>query len=293
MLNLYLAVALGQTLVNVAQVGSSDHLMIAAALIGLSLVPIALTNLGEPNLRELRVLGVKELYAASRVGVIGAGVAGMLVGSFLAMGVIFARQIGLSVTEAALFMSTVVIGGLAFQVPVGMLADKFDRRIVMSCILITVGTSWVVLSNSITHGVPLAVLMAMALTFGGANNSVYPLCVAQTFDRLDRKYYVAASGRLLMVYSIGATIGPLFASTLMSIYGPRSFFLFESAIAIAYAVFVLFSVRAGPALPADGREKFVPLPDISPVAIGLDPRTEPDVSTPNLAPDQQASDPAG
>lgn len=288
MLAFYLAIALGQTLVNIAPVGGSDHLMIAAMLIGLSLVPIAMTRLGEPNLRALRVLGLKELYAASRVGVIGACVAGVLVGSFYALGVVFARQIGLDVTEAALFMSTVVIGGLAAQMPVGMLADKFDRRIVMSCMLIAVGTSWGLLSNSIATGVPMVYLMVMALAFGGAISSVYPLCVAQTFDRLERKFYVAASGRLLMVYSIGATIGPLLAATLMSIYGPFSFFLFESAVAIAYAIFVLFSVWNGPKLPAEGREKFVPLPDISPVAMALDPRTEPEVTTPLSGSDQPA-----
>ncbi len=286
MLAFYLAIALGQTLVNIAPVGGSDHMMIAAMLIGLSLVPIAVTRLGEPNLRALRVLGLKELYAASRVGVIGACVAGVLVGSFYALGVVFARQIGLDVTEAALFMSTVVIGGLAAQMPVGMLADKFDRRIVMSCMLIAVGTSWGLLSNSIATGVPMVYLMVMA--FGGAISSVYPLCVAQTFDRLERKFYVAASGRLLMVYSIGATIGPLLAATLMSIYGPYSFFLFESAVAIAYAIFVLFSVWSGPKLPAEGREKFVPLPDISPVAMALDPRTEPEVTTPLSGSDQPA-----
>ncbi|WP_255006313.1 MFS transporter [Roseovarius sp. M141] len=280
MLAFYLAIAVGQTMVNIAPMEGSDLLMIAAALIGLSLIPIALTGLGEPNLSELRVLGVKKLYKASRVGVVGAGVAGILVGSFYALGVVFARQIGLSVTEAALFMSTVVLGGLAAQVPVGMLADKFDRRIVMSCILIAVGTSWGVLSSSISSDVPLVALMVMAVAFGGAISSVYPLCVAQTFDRLDRKYYVAASGRLLMVYSIGATIGPLLASSLMSVYGPRSFFLFESAIAVGYAIFVLVSVRIGPKLPKEGREKFIPLPDISPVAMGLDPRTEPNVSKP-------------
>jgi MFS family permease len=279
MLVFYLAVALGQTLVNAAPVGGSDHLMMASALIGLSLIPIAMTSLGEPNLGGLRVLGMRRLYEASRVGVVGAGVAGILVGSFYALGVVFARQIGLSVSEAALFMSTVVLGGLGFQVPVGMLADRFDRRIVMSCMLIAVGASWGLLSNSILHGMPLVVLMVMALAFGGAISSVYPLCVAQTFDRLERKYYVAASGRLLMVYSIGATIGPLLAAALMSVYGPYSFFLFESAVAIAYALFVLSRVRAGRELPADGRERFVPLPDISSVAMGLDPRTEPDMTS--------------
>lgn len=280
MLTFYLAIALGQTLVNTAPVAGSDLMIMAAALMSLSLVPVALTTLGEPNLGELRVLNVKALFEASPVGVVGAGVAGVLVGSFYALGVVFARQIGLSVTEAALFMSTVVLGGLSFQVPIGMLADRFDRRIVMSLMLIAVGVSWGLLSKSIASEVSLPALMLMALAFGGAISSVYPLCVAQTFDRLDRRYYVAASGRLLMVYSIGAAIGPLLASALMSLYGPFSFFLFESAIAISYALFVLAHIKAGPEMTVGEREKFVPLPDISPVTVGLDPRTEPDPTEP-------------
>ena len=276
MLAFYLATALGQTLVNLSEVKGSEHLMISSALIGLSLIPIAMTRLGKPDLTDMGVLDLRAIYAASKVGVVGAGVGGILTGSFYAMAVVFARQIGLSVAEAAMFMSVVVLGGLASQVPVGMLADRFDRRIVMAGILIAVGASWGLLSLSIAGGMSLVVLMGMALVFGGAISSVYPLCVAQTFDRLDRQFYVAASGRLLMVYSIGATIGPLLASVLMSIYGPASFFVFESAIAIAYAVFVLFRVRTVLQAPQEEREKFVPLPDISPVAMTLDPRTEPE-----------------
>lgn len=289
MLVFYLAVALGQTLVNVAPVEDSDLLMIAAALIGLSLIPVALTRLGEPSLADVRILDVKRLFRASRVGVVGAAVAGILVGSFYALGVVFARQIGLSVAEAALFMSTVVMGGLLFQVPIGMMADRFDRRIVMSCILIAVGASWALLSNSIAMEMPTVVLMGLALAFGGAISSLYPICVAQTFDRIDRRYYVAASGRLLMVYSIGATVGPVLASALMSIYGPYSFFLFESAMALAFAAFVLIRVATGAALPAGDRERFVPLPDTSSLAMGLDPRTEPDESTSAAAPDRRSA----
>ena len=79
----------------------------------------------------------------------------------------------------------------------------------------------------------------------------------------------------------------------MSIYGPRSFFLFESAVAIAYALFVLVSIRVGRALPTEGREKFVPLPDISPAAMALDPRTEPEGTAPDTTPDQPAIETAG
>lgn len=276
MLAYYLATALGQTLVNVAPVGGGDLLMLSSALIGLSLIPIAMTRLGKPDLGDIRVLRVREIFAASKVGVVGAGVAGMLTGSFYALAVVFARQIGLSVSEAAMFMSVVVLGGLSFQVPVGMLADRYDRRIVMAGILIVVGASWGLLSLSIANGVPLLPLMVMALAFGGAISSVYPLCVAQTFDRLDRQHYVAASGRLLMVYSTGAAIGPLLTSMLMSIFGPASFFVFESVIALGYAIFVLFRVRTAQQPPHCEREKFVPLPDSSPAALTLDPRTEPE-----------------
>ncbi len=290
MLAFYLAMALGQTLVNVAPVGDGDLLDLSAVLIGLSLIPIAMTRLGKPDLREIRVLRVKEIFAASKVGVVGAGVAGILIGSFYGLAAVFARQIGLSVSETAMFMSVVVLGGLAFQVPIGMLADRFDRRIVMAGILLAVGTSWGLLSLSIASGVSLVVLMVMALAFGGAISSVYPLCVAQTFDRLDRKYYVAASGRLLMVYSIGATIGPLLTSGLMAIFGPGSFFVFESVIAVVYAIFVLFRVRAAQQPAPDAREKFVPLPDSSPAALVLDPRTEPETTSFGPAPVAEADD---
>jgi MFS family permease len=77
-----------------------------------------------------------------------------------------------------------------------------------------------------------------------------------------------------MVYSIGATFGPLIASALMAIYGPSSFFLFEATVAILYAVFVLVRASRRPTLPTDQQEKYVPLPDVTPIVMGLDPRTD-------------------
>lgn len=274
MVTFFLATALGQTLVNLADVGTPDLLMLAASLIGLSLIPVAMTRLGEPNLSNSGVLNVRQLFAASKVGVVGAGVAGLMVGSFYALGVVFAIKIGLSVSEAALFMSVVVLGSLVFQLPIGVLADRYDRRFVMSGALLAVGIAWGTLAGFVASGLPFTALLIVGMAFGGAMSSVYPLCVAQTFDRLERRYYVAASGRLLMVYSIGATVGPVLASVLMSIYGPSSFFFFEATVAVLYAAFVFVYASRRPSLPVDQREKYVPLPDVTPIVMGLDPRTD-------------------
>ena len=276
MMTFFLATALGQTLVNLADVAAPDLFMLAASLIMLALIPVAMTRLNEPNLSDSRVLNVRALFAASKVGVVGAGVAGLMVGSFYALGVVFAIKIGLSVSESALFMSVVVLGGLVFQIPIGILADRYDRRFVMAGVLMAVGIAWAALAGFIASALPYAALLVIGLAFGGAMSSVYPLCVAQTFDRLERRYYVAASGRLLMVYSVGATVGPLLASALMSVFGPSSFFLFEATVAVLYAVFVFVHAMGRPSVPADLREKYVPLPDVTPVVMGLDPRTEAD-----------------
>lgn len=274
MLTYYLAIAAGQTLVNLSDAAAPDLFMLAATLTVLSLIPVAMTRLGEPNLSESRVLNVRALYAASPVGLIGAGVAGLMIGSFYALGIVFARRIGLSVAEAAMFMSSVVLGGLVFQFPVGMLADRYDRRVVMSIALMVVGGAWAILVGLVASGIPFFALLMMALMFGGAMSSIYPLCVAETFDRLERRYYIAASGRLLMIHSIGATLGPLLAAGLMSIYGPFSFFVFESSVALIYAMYVLMRVYQRPSPPLDQREKYVPLPDAAPVVTGLDPRCQ-------------------
>jgi len=257
--------------------------MLAAALIGLSLVPVALTRLGAPALDGHRPLSVRELYAASPVGIVGAGVAGMLVGSFYALGVVFARKIGLSVSEASLFMSMVVLGGFSFQWPIGLLADRHDRRLVLSGVLVAAGISWPLLASLTASGLPLLGLLLLALMFGGAISSVYPICVAQTFDRLERKHYVAAAGRLLLFYAVGATAGPLLTSTIMATLGPYSFFAFETVVAVTFAGFVAHRVRRRPPLPADEQEVFVAVPSETSVATGLDPRTGEDTGEPAVA----------
>ena len=42
------------------------------------------------------------------------------------------QDVGTARATIALFMLVAVLGGLAFQVPVGWLSDRFDRRLVLA-----------------------------------------------------------------------------------------------------------------------------------------------------------------
>lgn len=180
MVTFYAAVAGGQTLVNLSATEGLDLFMLTASLFALALVPVALTSLGEPDLRDVLPFSLQNLYTASPVGVVGGFVSSLLVGSFYALGVVFARRIGLDAGQAALFMSVVVLGGMNVQLPVGVLADRYDRRLVLAGALLAVGLCWSILAHSAATGLSFAVLLSLAAPFGGAISSTYPLCVALT-----------------------------------------------------------------------------------------------------------------
>src|SRR5690606_35365001 len=70
----------------------------------------------------------RELYAVSPLGVVGAALTGVMLGAFYALGAVYARRLGMELSAVAVFMSTVILGGVALQLPLGRLSDRFDRR---------------------------------------------------------------------------------------------------------------------------------------------------------------------
>ncbi|NOR24030.1 MAG: MFS transporter [Desulforhopalus sp.] len=63
-------------------------------------------------------------------------ITGMPIGTFFGMGAVYTTNIGLSVKDIPLFMSTLILGGFLFQYPLGWLSDYFGPRkvILFSCI---------------------------------------------------------------------------------------------------------------------------------------------------------------
>ena len=72
-----------------------------------------------------------------------------------------------------------VFGGLVFQVPVGRLSDRFDRRIVLVALglgLAATAITVIFLPRSLPS------LVAPAAMLGGFISTLYPVCVAIAND---------------------------------------------------------------------------------------------------------------
>ncbi|PNU06764.1 MFS transporter [Novosphingobium guangzhouense] len=267
MIALYGGQAIGQFILNLGGGGSAMPLLAGSILVSLAAVPVVLTRIAAPAPDEAASLSFRELYCVSPLGIVGAFLTGVMLGAFYAMGAVYARRSGLDLSATATFMSVVILGGVALQWPLGRLSDRMDRRKVI--VIGFAGTLAASLAIALTSGI--VPLMAFGALFGGLSFALYPLCVAHTNDHLSSQQRVAASGGLVLLYSMGAAIGPSLGAIAMTLSGTSGLFLFVALCAGAALAFGLWrQVRSEP-VPAHLQETYVVLPRTTPMSAALDP----------------------
>jgi MFS family permease len=268
MIALYAGQAVGQFLLNLGETRPSMPFLVASILISLAAIPVVLTRISAPLPASGVPLSIRKLYAASPLGVVGATVTGVMLGAFYALGAVHARRLGMNLSETALFMSVVIFGGVVLQWPLGRLSDRFDRRrIIVVTFAATLATS-LAIALIRDRGVPLLLFGAL---FGGLGFALYPLCVAHTNDHLAPAQRVAASGGLVLLYSIGAAVGPLAGAVAIALIGGSGLFVFIGVCAGAALAFGGWrQIRTLP-VPADLQRSYQILPRTTPMAAALDP----------------------
>jgi MFS family permease len=271
MTSLYSGQAAGQWLLNLEDRSGQLLFIVISIILSLAVVPVALTRMAPAPLPEIAALSFRRLYGASPLGIVGTMTSGLILGSLFGLGPVFATAVGLDLSQTALFMSTIIFGGVLLQWPVGRLSDVFDRRLVIVSVLFAIA----LISGSMTlvaynGGVSL---FAVALALGGASFALYPLCVAQTHDYLSRADRVAGSGGLILAYSTGAILGPLAASSTMNVAGAASLFVFTGTASMVALFFALWRMTVRPSLATDVRAPYAGLPRTTPVVVGPAART--------------------
>ncbi|MBU0794713.1 MAG: MFS transporter, partial [Alphaproteobacteria bacterium] len=156
------------------------------------------------------------------------------------------------------------------------LSDRFDRRrVIVLCFAATLCVS-LAMALLPVGGV---ILLALGALFGGLSFALYPLCVAQCNDRLLASERVAASGRLILLYSIGAALGPMGGAAFMSVLGSGGLFLFIALCAASLLAFGIWRQSISAPVPAPEQQDFQIVPRTTPMASLLDPNTPDDEAT--------------
>jgi len=274
-----LAVAVGQFLLVLYDPREFQLFGLVTILFALSLVPIVLARVEAPAPQEPTGLTLGRLYRASPVGVVGCLASGFIAGSFWGMGPVFAKNVGLSQSGIAAFMSVTILGGMLAQWPVGLLSDRRDRRKIITAAAAAAMVAAVAVFA--VAGRWMAPLIALSALFGAAMFPLYSLAVARTHDMLDPEEILEATRGLVLVFGVGAVLGPLAAGFVMDALSPAAMF---AMFALTYALLVGFCLYRMPRrdpVPVEAQTAFVPLLRTSQQAAEM-------AEAPNLAPDAKA-----
>lgn len=241
----YLGLTLGQLVLTVRPGLGLEPLLMVALCFALCLVPVATTRQIHPA--PLKPAPLEPRFFLQRVpqSMTTVAVAGLTLGAFYGLGPIYGQGLGLSTEQVGLFMGTCVFAGLVVQAPLGRLSDRFDRSLLIR--LISVALALACLPLGLLTDMPLPALLGLGFVVSLLLFSLYPLAVALSNDHIEQERRVALSAMLLVVFGIGACVGPLIAGELMNYGGPGLLYLFIAGCALI----LVWRVRPRPAARRD------------------------------------------
>jgi MFS family permease len=236
-------IAVGQQLLLLGNPADLNLFAIASVLVSLAAVPVLMSRTEEPQKIEDSYFDLRFLYRNSPSGMLGSFTSGLTNGGFWAMGPVFAVAVTGEVTMAAWFMTAGVLGGAIGQWPLGWWSDKVDRRIV----LVSACGAAVLVDLALWEFAPhigALGLLALSFVWGALAFPVYSVSVAQANDRADPGTFVMISSGLLLMYGIGAVVGPFLSSGVMTLVGSPGLFLFAALGHLGLAIYITVRVRS-------------------------------------------------
>ena len=233
MVGSFLALALGQLLIGRADIAAAAPFNSIVALFAVALVLVTAARAEPPRVSAATMLPYGMLSRAAPIAVAGCALSGVAGSAFYALVPAWMEDRGIERATIALFMLVAVLGGLAFQVPVGRLSDRFDRRFVLAVLSLGFAATAFVMAF-LPRSLP--VILPPAILLGGFMSTLYPVCVAHAHDRMPADRIVAVSGRLILVNGLGSILGPLIGASLMTHFEIDGVFYFMAAAVLLLAL---------------------------------------------------------
>jgi len=229
--------AAGQMMTLLYDPGDFPLFAIASILVSIGAIPVALSTAPSPQQPQQVDVRLPRLFRISPAAAIGCLATGLANGSFWSLAPVFTSGVSGTPSLAAWFMTSTVIGGAIAQWPLGFASDRFGRRKV----LLAASIVGVLVSAAIVTGIDGSGFVAINLAgaaWGAVAFPLYAIAVAHANDYVEADEYVMVSSGLLMMYGIGAIIGPFAASALMSSTAPTGLFFFAGSVHLCLAMYV-------------------------------------------------------
>jgi len=166
-------------------------------------------------------------------------VMGLLETSIIGFGAVYGLKLGYSESDAALMVTAIATGNILFQLPIGLLADRMDRRWLL--LLIALGGA------AMAAVLPLVadrywLLLACFALWGGIAVGLYTVGLLHLGARMQGADLASANAAFIFAYSVGMLAGPASVGAGMDAVGPNGFPLICGLYLCAFALFAFWRI---------------------------------------------------
>lgn len=149
---------------------------------------------------------------------------------------VYGLRSGFNTADAVMLISLFAAGSLVFQPVLGWLADLMDRGKLI--ILAAAVTTIIVPLIPVCLKYPV-LIRPLVFVWGGAIEGLYALGMILIGQRFGTKDLAAASTMLVMAYTTGMVIGPVFGGVAMDILDPHGLLIALGVMATLYFLLTL------------------------------------------------------
>ena len=238
--------------------------IVSSVLVSISFAPILLSVAPTPAFETAKPMPLRTLIETSPLSCLGMFLLGGVFSAQFGMSAVYGTAAGLSVTQISLFVSSIYIGALLMQYPIGLFSDRVDRRLVILVVALLGGLASVV---AFLNGEYFGALLIVAFIIGGTSNPLYSLLIAYTNDYLEADDMAAACGGLIFINGVGAISGPLIIGWVMDQYGREFFFMVIAVLMLTMAAYAGFRMTQRTRVGIDDGAYAPVMPNASLVAV--------------------------
>ncbi len=239
----YASLGLSQLFIVMAHPDGFFLFVVVSILFSLALMPILMTQSQAPTPASAARPDIKHLLAISPVGMVGSFAVGVVNGIFYSLAPIYAYDIGLPTDKIAIFIALSIASGMLLQVPLGRWSDRVDRRWVIAfSSSLTVVACYLLFS---AKGQTMGLIFAAGIFYGCVAFTINSLCIAHVNDLSPPDERTQTASGLLMLYGVGAVVGPVLAGFILPL-GAQYIFLMSGAVMFVFTLYTLWRLLVKP-----------------------------------------------
>ena len=208
--------------------------VIVVAILCVAVLPLVMARNLAPRISTQAGFGLLAAARRAPATMVAALVDGAVMGALFVFFLIYASRQSYTEDQAIVLLIVMAAGSVMLQFPVGMLADRFDKRILLIVFAAAISLFTIAFPFVLHHP---WLLWPTLFLWGGITGGIYTCGLAQIGQRFRASELAPANATFIFLYELGHLVGPPAAGYAMGLWNPHGLIVFCAAGGLLFALF--------------------------------------------------------